>query len=161
MQPSHLERTRRQSARRYRAEVERAWDVMTSTGQLVDDHLREHVAASWRRCLAAGVLPATQLPEAISGRDALAERHAGNREFMLAAQNTWRLLADILSDAHSVLIVADPDGVVLDVSGNRDVVERGRELYVAPGYDWSEAGAGTNAVGTAIATGQPAEIESV
>ncbi len=161
MQPSHLERTRRQSARRYRAEVERAWDVMTSTGQLVDDHLREHVAASWRRCLEAGVRPATQLPDVVAGGDALSERHAGNRELMLAAQNTWRLLADILSDAQSVLIVADPDGVVLDVSGNREVVDRGRELYVAPGYDWSEAGAGTNAVGTAIATGQPAEIESV
>ncbi|MEQ8659599.1 MAG: sigma-54-dependent Fis family transcriptional regulator [Gammaproteobacteria bacterium] len=161
MSSSAIERTRRQSARRYRAEVERAWDAMTTTGELTDGRLREHVGASWRRCLAAGVLPATQLPRTVGGSTGLAERHAGNRELMLAAENTWRLLADILSDTHSVLIVADADGVVLDVAGNHEVVDRGRELYVAPGFDWSENGAGTNAVGTAIATGQPAEIDSV
>ncbi|MEQ8492870.1 MAG: sigma 54-interacting transcriptional regulator, partial [Gammaproteobacteria bacterium] len=161
MPPSAIERTRRQSARRYRAEVERAWDTMTSTGEVIASGLRDHVSASWRRCLAAGVQPATQLPRVVDGASGLAERHSTNRELMLAAENTWRLLADILSDTHSVLIVADADGVVLDVAGNRDVVERGRELYVAPGYEWSETGAGTNAVGTAIATGQPAEIESV
>ena len=161
MPQNQIERTRRQSARRYRAAVERAWDRLTVSGELSTDDMREHVSSSWRRCLAHGVSPVHQIPPEHARGDDVQLMRDSHREFMLAASNTWRMLADILTDTQSILLVADPRGVVLDVSGDPMVVDRARELYVAPGYEWSEHASGTNAVGTAIATLQPTEVDSV
>ena len=57
------------------------------------------------------------------------------------------------------MVVADADGTLLSVRGS--VLVRGRaadEMNFAEGRAWSEAGAGTNAVGTAIAAGHAVQV---
>ncbi len=161
MPDNDIGRTPRQTQQHYRGRVERAWHAMTQSGEVADGVLREVVAASWRRCRARGVEPIEQLPPRVAEATGFEELQSANRELLLASQNTWDLLTDVLTDTQSVLVVADPRGVILDVSGAGAVVERGASLCVHDGYRWSEEEAGTNAIGTAIATRTPTEVQSV
>ncbi len=162
MQQADLGRTRRQSSKLYRNKVERAWEAMASSGQLVDPGLRDLVSESWRRCLQHGIEPGSTLPPcAVDDEARLEGLREINHELLLASQNTWRLLADLLNDTEGMLLVTDPRGVILDVSGSPSVKDRAAEIFIRAGYEWSEPGAGTNAVGTAIEIGQAAEVESV
>lgn len=162
MHQADLGRTRRQSSKLYRSKVERAWEEMASSGQVVDQGLRDLVVDSWRRCLQHGVAPASTLPPCAANDEArLDGLRELNHELLLASQNTWRLLADLLDGTEGMLLVTDPRGVILDVCGSPSVQEKAAEIFVRAGYEWSEPGAGTNAVGTAIEIGQAAEVESV
>ncbi len=162
MPRADLGRTRRQSNKLYRSKVERAWEAMAVSGQLVDQGLRDLVSESWKRCLQQGMAPGSTLPPCAADDDARLEGlRELNHELLLASQNTWRLLADLLDGIDGMLLVTDPRGVILDVSGSPRVQDRAAEIFVRAGYEWSEPGAGTNAVGTAIEIGQAAEVESV
>ena len=162
MPRANLGRTRRQSNKLYRSKVERAWEAMAVSGQLLDQGLRDLVSESWKRCLQQGMAPASTMPPCAADDEARLEGlRELNHELLLASQNTWRLLADLLDGIDGMLLVTDARGVILDVSGSPRVQDRAAEIFVRAGYEWSEPGAGTNAVGTAIEIGQAAEVESV
>lgn len=162
MSTTDLGRTRRQSSKLYRSRVERAWEAMATSGKLVDPGLRDLVSDSWRRCLEAGVQPAIgQPPCAADDETRLEALRAANHELLLASENTWRLLADLLGGIDGMLLVTDPRGVILDARGSPNVLDKAGEFFIRAGYEWSEPGAGTNAVGTAIEIGSAAEVESV
>ncbi len=161
MVDSELGRTRRQSGKLQHLQIEQAWEHMALTGTVNDQGLRKLVSDSWSRCLAQGVLPTSDLLPRAADASGLARLRESNSELLLASQNSWQLLGDILADTESMMLVADAQGVILDACGSPAIMERGKELGVTVGYEWSETIAGTNAVGTAIATGSPAEVESV
>jgi hypothetical protein len=70
------------------------------------------------------------------------------------------LLMDAGSAADQALLFCDVDGTLLWIDGERDIVHRAREVRLEPGTVWSEAAAGTNAMGTALATGHPVQVFS-
>jgi transcriptional regulator of acetoin/glycerol metabolism len=48
-----------------------------------------------------------------------------------------------------VLVLADPDGVIVHAGGGGDFAETAQKLRLIEGANWSEAARGTNAIGTA------------
>lgn len=161
MGDSGLGRTRRQGSKLYYSQVQRAWEQMALTGAVGDSSLRGLVSESWARCLQHGVVPTSELLPCAADDARLAEMRESNSELLLASQNSWRVLGDILAGTESMMIVADAQGVILDACGSPAIMDQGAALCVAVGYEWSEVAAGTNAIGTAIATGSAAEVESV
>src|SRR5260370_37713598 len=60
-------------------------------------------------------------------------------------------LTDFLADSGYVIVLSDAKGCLLDVLGDAGIRRRLARIDFVPGGDWSEAAAGTNAIGTALA----------
>jgi hypothetical protein len=128
-------------------------------GRDVDRRVRAIVAQSWARSGAAGVDPARHLAPIV-----LDEREIEHRWRSHPLYTVLPALRELLSDATTqtghMLVISDAQGVLLWIEGHHQVVEATEEMHFVCGADWSEAGAGTNALGTAIAIDHPVQIFS-
>src|ERR1700677_4005249 len=111
--------------------------------------VREMVADSWLRSVAAGVDVDASRPPITLERDLLTEYRA---EHPLA--KVFPLLYDVLGraaeDCDSVMAVADARGQLLWVCGRPAVLRRAESIGFVEGAQGGEAHAGTNAPGTAL-----------
>ncbi len=69
-------------------------------------------------------------------------------------------MADAFSGSRSILLLTNSEGVVLDAVGDRFTLEQGENIHLTRGGDWSEDAVGTNGIGTALATGRPAQVHA-
>jgi transcriptional regulator of acetoin/glycerol metabolism len=58
----------------------------------------------------------------------------------------------------SIVILADPTGLILDTVGSADFTHRAAQVALSPGAPWNEAATGTNAIGAALIERQPTEV---
>ena len=70
------------------------------------------------------------------------------------------LLTSATSDSAHMLVITDARGVLMWIEGHHRVIEATDDMHFVCGADWSEQGAGTNAIGTAIAVDHPVQIFS-
>jgi hypothetical protein len=119
---------------------------------LVDD--------SWRRTIGHGVDPdrGRDLPDPVGAEEVEHRRRSGRLARVLP------VLGDVLlpaaEDAGHVMVVADPQGLVLWRDGPAKVQRHAERLGFAVGADWSESHVGTNAIGTALVVEHPVQIYS-
>jgi two-component system sensor histidine kinase KdpD len=88
----------------------------------------------------------------------LADLRARNELLLGSAQAALARLRASLGEVGYVVVLSDADGNLLEVRGE---LERRRQVArngMLPGSNWSEAAAGTNAIGTAIATGRVVQL---
>src|SRR2546425_13013999 len=67
-------------------------------------------------------------------------------------------LIDFLADSGYVVVLSDAQGRLLDVVGDVAIRRRLARIDFVPGGDWSEAAAGTNAIGTALSDGHVVQL---
>jgi len=121
--------------------------------------IRGVISASWRRSSRAGVDAEAGLAPIATDQS---EAHARWQEHPAAASMgaARELLRDVGRSDHQVLLFCDSDGTLLWIDGERRELRRARDVRLEPGAVWSEAAAGTNAMGTALATGRPVQVFS-
>jgi hypothetical protein len=121
--------------------------------------VRELVADSWLRSVAAGIKADTSDPPITLDRSVLRQYRA---EHPLA--KIFPLLSDVLGQAaqecDAVMAVADEQGQLLWVSGSTGVLRRAEAISFVEGAQWDEAHAGTNAPGTALRLDSPVTIRA-
>jgi hypothetical protein len=121
--------------------------------------VRDVVADSWLRSVAAGIKADTSDPPITLDRSLLRDYRA---EHPLA--QIFPLLQDVLGQAaeacEAVLAVADEQGQLLWVSGPASVLRRAEAISFVEGAQWDEAHAGTNAPGTALRIDCPVTIRA-
>jgi hypothetical protein len=121
--------------------------------------IRDLVAESWQRSLAAGVAPeAPGAPVVLDGDELLAARARSP-----LAPVIDQILAGLSSldyEARHVVAIGDSDANLLWVSGHPAVVDKARMMRFQEGAAWGERSAGTNAVGTAAALDHAVQIFS-
>jgi transcriptional regulator of acetoin/glycerol metabolism len=112
--------------------------------------VRELVAKSWQRSLAAGVVPDSAGAPVRFGPDELA---AAREDSPLApvVGVIFSTLSGLDDDARHVVAIGDAEANLLWVTGEAGTCARAREIRFQEGAAWSESMAGTNAVGTAAA----------
>ncbi len=128
-------------------------------GRDVAGSVRAVVAQSWARSSDAGVDPIRdRAPIVIDDRE-IEERWSRHPLFPVLP-----VLRDLLSSATSesahMLVISDARGVLLWIEGHHRVIEATHDMHFVCGADWSERGAGTNALGTALAVDHPVQIFS-
>lgn len=64
-------------------------------------------------------------------------------------------LHEQIANTHSMVLLTTKTGTILHSLGDIDFLEKASQVALAPGVDWSEKSKGTNAIGTALAEGQP------
>ena len=120
--------------------------------------LRDVIVRSWERCTSAGVDPDRPAPMLLDAEQAAA-RFA---EHPLSAVTpiVRGLLDSVSAEARHLIAIGDADGVLLSSEGHPRMIEAARAPHFVPGALCSEAGIGTNAIGTAIALDHPLQVFS-
>ena len=150
----------RAAARALRDVHERFVTGEVDVSALESSDIRPVVARSWQRSRAKGVDPDIGGRSAVQRGDERGE--PGNlrdtHPLAPALPIIRRLLVDDAVDSGVVVAVTAADGTLLWVEG--DPVARGKaeKMNFAPGADWSERSAGTNAPGTALALDREIQI---
>lgn len=146
-------------------EVRRAWErfigggwASVSSGR-ESESLREPIAASWRRSAAAGVDPSgVRIAPVVADADETTARWEVHPLAQLAPLIRSCLAATADESGH-LIVVSDANGVLLWVEGNARVRFRAADsMNFAEGALWSEGGAGTNAIGTALAAEHAVQV---
>jgi transcriptional regulator of acetoin/glycerol metabolism len=124
------------------------------TGTADGTPTRSRICNSWNRCRKLGVDPDKRAAPRCGD---IAERRSANKHLLKAARPILSYLAHQFAGGSYVIVVADSDGIALELGGDVDTRRRltCAEVGVEAGGDWSEASAGTNAIGTAIADRRP------
>lgn len=126
-----------------------AHDSFLSTGT-VDGPVRSVVSESWRRSLLGGLDPERDLA-AITLDSARLEEIRRHHPLAAGMPVVRRLLVESAADAGLLVAVSDAAGQLLWVEGAAQLRRMAEEMNFVEGADWSEASAGTNAPGTALA----------
>lgn len=121
--------------------------------------LDERVARSWRRSLAAGLLPAGRFPEFehSSGAD-LTRTMASNHELLAHARPVMEHLFEQVRHSQGMVILADQRGTLVHTLGHADFLSRADRVALSCGANWHEQQRGTNAIGTALVEASGVEI---
>ncbi len=122
----------------------RFFDEGSDPGVLVP----ESIARSWRRC---STLPARSLPhpEPLPSEELFSRRDAQGR-LRHHALPELEALAEALVPSRVIVLLADPQGMILDAAGSDAFMTKAQRVALMPGVDWSEGSRGTNAIGTAL-----------
>ena len=102
-----------------------------------------YVGRSWQRCL-QWVDKRLPGPEPLGRGDFNARREAA-RQLIETALPEIETLAGQMNNSHSVLILTDAQGLIVEEQGNTDFLRRAQRVLLQPGVDWSEPHCGTNA----------------
>ncbi len=135
-----------------------AWETFLAGDGMPDDAVRRMIEDSWRRCLQQGVNPirrAAPLAVDDDGLHSLQRRHA---ELIEAAKPVMAQAREFLAESGTMMVLTDPAGVILWVEGDPEAKYNGQNIQLVPGALWDESVSGTNAIGTALASGQPVQI---
>lgn len=112
----------------------------------------------WQRCTTLGVDVALTVA-----------RHLNEEEFRQRVQSGQRLLdasvpviqdvGHFLDDIPGLIILTEATGCVLHIKGDARIREQAATRSgIVEGSQWNEASAGTNGMGTALATGKPVHV---
>jgi hypothetical protein len=121
--------------------------------------IREPIAASWRRSAAAGVDPSgLRIAPVVADADETTARWEVHPLAEMAPLIRSCLAASADESRH-LIVVSDANGVLLWVEGNARVrMQAADSMNFAEGTLWSEGGAGTNAIGTALAAEHAVQV---
>jgi len=150
-----------QRAREIRRAWERfiggGWDRSAMGGEA--EALRGPIEDSWRRSAAAGVDPSgVRIAPVVADAD---ETEARWEIHPLAetAPLIRACLAATADESGHLIVVSDANGILLWVEGNPQLRLRAADsMNFAEGTLWSEGGAGTNAIGTALAAEHAVQV---
>lgn len=120
---------------------------------------RDVILGSWERAVRAGVDPDRQLPPIPLDEYEVVEYRDGHP---LAA--AYPLLKDVVGrlcdDSYQVMVVTDADGMILWLDGHPRVRRLAEDIHFVEGATWSEDGAATNAIGTALVIDDSVQVFS-
>lgn len=114
---------------------------------------------SWQRCLDQGLDPGQPLPENALARTDLADRLEANARLLTFSQPVIENLYKQIGCPSSTVLLTDKRGLILSALGDTGFLDRAARVALSPGAEWSEANMGTNAIGTALRTGEVVEVQ--
>ncbi|MFL5859171.1 MAG: GAF domain-containing protein [Solirubrobacteraceae bacterium] len=146
-------------------EVRRAWERFVGGGR---DRLakggdgvplRAPIEDSWRRSAAAGVDPSgVRIAPVVADVDEASARWEVH-PLAETAPLIRACLAASADESRHLIVVSDANGILLWMEGNPTVRLRAADsMNFAEGTLWSESGAGTNAIGTALAAEHAVQV---
>ncbi len=141
-------------------QVMMAWENFVTGAPLAATAVSKVVLSSWQRSLRAGVEPGTRLAPMVAGSDALAHLRRNNQDLLWAAQGLFVTSAHLLASSGSIMLLTDPNGVVLEVAGDMHTLESAQDVHLVEGGQWHESVVGTNGIGTALAMRQPVQVHA-
>jgi transcriptional regulator of acetoin/glycerol metabolism len=113
---------------------------------------------SWARCADQGLVPGTALVIPVVEAADLARRRERAEFVRRLAQAELETLSRQIAGSNFLLAFADDEGVILDLYADNRFSMSGADAGIVAGSCWRESVAGTNGLGTALATNQPVAV---
>ena len=137
----------------------KAWEDFVSGSRRENLPVRDVVIRSWARCQSF-LVDARADAAPVVGSDLVEALRRDNRDLLQAAATTLAEAANLLAGTRTVMLITDANGVVLEAAGDRATMNAARDISLACGGQWGETCAGTNGIGTALASKQPVLVQS-
>ena len=138
-------------------ELKRLWERFLGDGKV--DLVRTPIADSWRRSHAAGVDPsADHRAPVLADEDETSARWDVHplADALPLIEDSLTAIAD---ESGHLIVISDADGLLLWIGGNARVrMAAADSMNFTEGALWSENGAGTNAIGTALAADHAVQV---
>lgn len=132
--------------------IENAWKKFINTGE-VDLSVRKDIRDSWIRCKSYGVDYNNGCGSVQHDNiKCLIEK---NSELISVSKPIMEGIYSMVSGSGFAIMLADKDGYIIEVIGDKDIMDRANELNFLKGELWTESIVGTNAIGTAIYLNKP------
>lgn len=131
----------------------------TFCGDDVSGQLRSVIRESWQRSLHARIDPDRRTPSSHLPTDELREQRQAHPFAPMLPMLREALLGEA-DEAPHIMIITNTDGHILWREGSSPVQRDADSVCLSEGTRWSEDSIGTNAMGTALATGRPVQIHS-
>ena len=135
-----------------------AWERFVTGEPVLATAVSKFVLSSWQRSQRCGVEPRSRLAPVVARGDALEQLRRRNHDLLWAAQRLFVTTAHLLARSGTIMLLTDPNGVVLEVAGDMRTAEAARDIHLFEGGNWHEAAVGTNGIGTALAMRLPAQV---
>ena len=141
------------------ATVMDAWERMLQGLPPVRGGVRSLIQQSWQRSLSLKVGPESSATTVMDD-DALRRVRQRQSALIETARPIMAQAKNFLADTGTVMVLSDPDCIVLWMEGDARVLEEGKAIGLVPGGNWHEAIIGTNGIGTALAVNMPVQIQA-
>ncbi|PRX38605.1 transcriptional regulator of acetoin/glycerol metabolism [Planifilum fimeticola] len=119
--------------------------------------IRSVIYDSWKRCQQYGVDPYQKQSIVVLPDDRLAELIHKSRLYRVS-QPIIKDLEKQIRDTKHLITLCDKTGCILYLQGEHRILNMAEKMNFVKGANWSERAAGSNAIGTCIATGQPVQV---
>lgn len=121
------------------------------------NEVRSNVHDSWKRCQENNVNPMQKKAPIIVDRKDLHDITQESELYQVALPLIDLLSKQIQGTQH-LITLSDSKGRIIHLKGENGILSYAEKMNFVIGADWSEASAGTNAIGTAITIKQPLQI---
>ena len=142
------------------AAVMAAWERFLDGGGGPSDALRGLIDGSGQRCQELNVDPDKRRAPPPVAEATLASMKLRHSELLEASAPVMACARDFLAETGTVMALADTSSTILTMEGDNPTLGSAESIHLLPGVSWSERICGTNAIGTALAVGQPVQIHS-
>lgn len=140
-------------------EVALARDAVLAHETPLEGAVRPRILRSWHRSIALGVDPTLKgVPPAAASEKELAARRDANCALLQAAAPTLASLRRMCEGTGYAIVLADAKACILEMSGERRILDALSKIKFEPGQDLREEACGTNAIGTAIVDDRPLQV---
>jgi transcriptional regulator of acetoin/glycerol metabolism len=135
-----------------------AWKTFVTSGEIIAGAVSALIAESWRKCARTGVNPANGTGRIVLENAALKRLVDKNRILVSLAKPFMQNLYQFFRASGFIIVLTDAAGYILESFGDSDPLKNARAINFLPGADWQDVSVGTNAIGTALATGAPIQV---
>jgi transcriptional regulator of acetoin/glycerol metabolism len=135
-----------------------AWKTFVASGEIIPAAVSSPIADSWRKCAETGVNPSDGTGRIILESAALKRLVEKNRIVIDIAKPFMENLYQFFHASGFIIVLTDAYGNILETFGDSDRLKSARTINFLPGANWQDVAVGTNAIGTALATGQPIQV---
>ncbi len=122
--------------------------------------VRSPINDSWQRCAKGGIDAQRNEAPIETDKDAVEALARSRRELLAAAARPFCAIGKLLGGTGAMLMLADGDGVLIDVIGDKKTISDGMDIHLGVGGKWTEDVVGTNGIGTALWTGEPVFVHA-
>jgi transcriptional regulator of acetoin/glycerol metabolism len=133
----------------------KTWSTFQNTDQVNDPRFNNQILQSWRRCRDAEVDPVKGRGEKFM---AVKELEHESGKLVELARPVMNTLYHCVKGSAFIIVLVDRKGYILKTVGGLKALKQAERLCFGPGANWSEEWVGTNAIGTALALGQPVQV---
>ncbi|MBK5483021.1 GAF domain-containing protein [Peribacillus sp. TH16] len=137
----------------------RTWERFISEGVLDSNRLDKRIKESWHRCKKEQVNPYLNKGNHVLTNDLLNVQREKNSVLLDVASPQLTRMNQAIKESGMMALLVDPDGYVLSLSGNEKILDEAGKINFVEGVRWTEGEVGTNAIGTALKTGEAVMIQ--
>ncbi|MFE4354251.1 sigma-54-dependent Fis family transcriptional regulator [Peribacillus butanolivorans] len=137
----------------------RTWERFISEGVLDSNRLDKRIKESWHRCKKEQVNPYLNKGKHVLTNDLLNVQREKNSVLLDVASPQLTRMNKAIKESGMMALLVDPDGYVLSLSGYEKILDEAGKINFVEGVRWTEGEVGTNAIGTALKTGEAVMIQ--